>query len=172
MSVNSKHMARQGAISPLFRFLGPHIPVHDTITVRIRPDQFSGDAHHRVVIKNTSGTRTYLQRAVRQNGWYAARFRQFGTYQAFVDTIPPTINAPSSNLSKATRIVFTPRDNFNTIRSLRAELNGQWLRFTNDKGRSWIYSFDEKFPRGTHELKVMVEDEAGNVTERTWSVVR
>ena len=173
ISFSATVMAGQGAISPLFRFLGPHIPVHDTITVRIKPDQLSDpDAHHRVVIKNTSGTRTYLQRAVRQNGWYAAKFRQFGTYQAFVDTIPPTVNAPATNLSRATRIVFTPRDNFNTIRSFRAELNGQWLRCTNDKGRSWIYSFDEKFPRGTHELKVIVEDEAGNVMERAWNVVR
>jgi hypothetical protein len=31
---------------------------------------------------------------------------------------------------------------------------------TNDKGRNWIYTFDEKFSRGEHELKVIIEDEA------------
>jgi hypothetical protein len=44
--------------------------------------------------------------------------------------------------------------------------------FTNDKGKTWIYTFDEKFPRGQHELKVRVEDEAGNVTTKTFQVRR
>jgi hypothetical protein len=78
----------------------------------------------------------------------------------------------AADLSKASRIVFTPTDNFNAIRSFRAEVDGQWLRFTNDKGRTWIYGFDEHFPSGEHQLKVTVEDEAGNVNERTWNVRR
>jgi len=40
--------------------------------------------------------------------------------------------------------------------------------FTNDKGRNWIYKFDEQCPFGVHELKVRVEDIVGNVTEKTW----
>ncbi|HYH14227.1 MAG TPA: Ig-like domain-containing protein, partial [Flavisolibacter sp.] len=87
-------------------------------------------------------------------------------------TVPPTINTPPTDLSRATRLVFTPKDNFNEIKSFRAELDGQWLRFTNDKGKVWIYKFDEKFPPGEHELKVTVEDEAGNVTTKSWTVMR
>jgi hypothetical protein len=101
-----------------------------------------------------------------------AKFRQFGTFQAFIDNVPPTVNTPPSSLAGVSRLVFTPTDNFNSIKNFRAEVNGQWLRFTNDKGKTWIYSFDDKFPRGESNLKVMVEDEAGNVTERTWNVRR
>ena len=101
-----------------------------------------------------------------------AKFRQFGNYQAFIDNEPPTVYLATTNLSKASRIVFTPKDNFNSIKSFRAELDGQWLRFTNDKGKTWIYSFDEKFPRGEHQLKIFVEDEAGNVTTKVWNVRR
>jgi hypothetical protein len=71
------------------------------------------------------------------------------------------------NLSPATRIVFTPYDNFG-IRSFRAELDGKWLRFTNDKGRNFIYIFDKRCPYGVHELKVTVEDIVGNTTMKTW----
>ncbi len=78
----------------------------------------------------------------------------------------------AADLSKSTRIVFTPKDNFNSIKKFRAELDGKWLRFTNDKGRSWIYKFDEKFPKGAHQLKVSVEDEAGNVITKVWDVRR
>jgi hypothetical protein len=38
--------------------------------------------------------------------------------------------------------------------------------FSNDKGRKYIYTFDERCPRGKHELKVSVQDEAGNTTEK------
>ncbi|HEU4633729.1 MAG TPA: M23 family metallopeptidase [Flavisolibacter sp.] len=161
------------AVSGLHSFLGAAIPSHDYVTVRIKPlVNVTEEQKSRLVIKNISGSRTYVQKADWQNGWLAAQFRQFGTYQAFVDNEPPTINAPATNLSKASRIVFTPKDNFNSIKNFRAELDGQWLRFTNDKGRTWIYKFDEKFPRGEHELKVTIEDEAGNVTTKIWNVKR
>ncbi|HVK97601.1 MAG TPA: Ig-like domain-containing protein, partial [Flavisolibacter sp.] len=141
------------------------------ITVRIKPTvDLSASERNRVVIKNTFGSRTYVQKAQWQNGWLAAKFRQFGKFQAFIDEQPPTINNISPDLSRASRIVFTPRDNFNTIKNFRVELNGKWLRFTNDKGKTWIYTFDERFPRGEHQLRVIVEDEAGNVTDKVWTV--
>ena len=162
-----------GAVSPLFQFLGAAIPSHDSVTVRIRPEEGLSEWKDRIVIRNMAGTRTYLAKASwLRDGWISARFRQFGTYQAFVDTLPPLINNPPLNLTKSSRIVFTPTDNFKVIKNFRAELDGQWLRFTNDKGKTWIYTFDEKFPRGQHELKVSVEDEAGNTTIKTWRVTR
>jgi len=101
----------------------------------------------------------------------SARFSDFGYFQAFIDERPPAINdlgkEDTINLSSTSHIVFTPSDNFG-VKSLRAELDGKWLRFTNDKGRSWIYIFDEHCPYGVHELKVVVEDIAGNTTTKTW----
>ena len=66
-----------------------------------------------------------------------AHFRQAGSYQAFVDTIPPTINAVPANLSKATRIVFTPTDNFNAIKNFRAEVVWQERAATSKKHRRY-----------------------------------
>ncbi|HYO21514.1 MAG TPA: M23 family metallopeptidase [Flavisolibacter sp.] len=173
VSFNTTGNGAANAVSPLYGFLSSAIPSHDSVTVRIKPSETIPDEwKNKIVIRSVSGSRTSVQKAVWQKGWLMARFRQFGTYQAFIDNVPPNVNGVASNLSKATRIVLTPTDNFNTIKSFRAEVDGQWLRFTNDKGRTWIYKFDEMFPRGEHQLKVRVEDEAGNVTERTWNVVR
>ncbi|MFL5740921.1 MAG: M23 family metallopeptidase [Flavisolibacter sp.] len=170
---SSSENGAEHAVSPLFDFLGASIPVHDSVSVRIRlPENFPQQQIQRVVIKNISGSHTSVVKGEQQSGWVSARFRQFGTYQAFVDEEPPTVNVPSLLVSSGSRIAFTPRDNFNTIRSFRAEVDGQWLRFSNDKGRSWIYYVDEKFPEGEHALKVRVEDEAGNVTVKTWTVRR
>lgn len=161
------------SVSPLFSFLSASIPSQDFVTVRIQPtESIPEEWKDRVVIKNSSGSKSFVEKADIQKDWYAAKFRQFGTYQAFIDKEPPTVNAPTTDLSKASRIVFVPHDNLNTIKSFRAEVDGQWLRFTNDKGRSWIYRFDEHFPKGEHELKVIVEDEAGNITTKIWKVKR
>ena len=54
------------------------------------------------------------------------------------------------------------------MKNFRAELDGQWLRFTNDKSRSYIYKFDERCPDGVHQLKVTIEDIVGNATTKTW----
>jgi hypothetical protein len=106
--------------------------------------------------------------ALYQQGWIVASFDDFGYFQAYIDTLAPDVRLPGSgdtiDLSASRSIVFTPTDNFGIIRSFRAELNGQWLRFTNDKGRSWIYRFDERCPYGTHQLVVTVEDGVGNQT--------
>ena len=161
------------AVSPVFSFCNAGIPTHDSVLVRIKPSgNISQQDRDRLVIKNISGTKTVVEKVEWQGDWIAAKFRQYGTYQAFVDNTPPSVNAVATDLSKSSRIVFTPKDNFNSIKSFRAELNGQWLRFTNDKGRSHIYTFDDKFPRGTHELKVTIEDEAGNVLTKVWNVKR
>ena len=53
-----------------------------------------------------------------------------------------------------------------------ALLDGKWIRFTNDKGSTFIYKFDEHCPAGTHELKISVEDCVGNRTERTYHFTR
>lgn len=161
------------AVSPVYTFLSAAIPSHDSVTVRIKPSiVIPEDMRNRIVIKNTSGSRTYVAKAEWQRGWLVAKFRQFGNYQAFIDNTPPTINAVPAKLAGVKRLLFRPADNFNNIKSFRATANGQWLRATNDKGKTWIYTFDDKFPAGDSELKVRIEDVAGNVTERTWNVRR
>lgn len=159
------------AFSALHQLNDETIPVHDHITVRIKPDKpIPAEWRNKMVIKRTSRSSDAIK-AKWQDDWLYADFDAFGSFQAFADTKAPSINelgkADTINLSPASRIVFTPTDDFG-VKSFRAELDGEWLRFTNDKGRSWIYIFDERCPYGMHELKVTVEDIVGNKTTKTW----
>ena len=149
-----------------------HIPLHSTISVRMRPNRdIPADWRNRILIRRTAKGSS-VKKAKWEDGWLSASFGDFGTYQAFADTTAPIINAPGTgdtiNLSRASLLYFTPRDNFGVIRNFRAELDGQWLCFTNDKGKNWIYKFDERCPYGVHQLRVRVEDLAGNTTDKTW----
>ena len=108
--------------------------------------------------------------------WASARFRDFGNYQLVVDEEPPVIVpvglSEGANLSMKAKIVFVVKDNMGGVKNFRGELDGKWLRFTNDKGKSYVYVFDEHCPLGNHALKVSVEDEAGNIAEKTFHFTR
>ena len=159
------------SVSAIHRINDESIPLHGDMTVRIRPERsIPAEWKNKLVIQQ-SGRRKIVRKAESQGEWLSAKFGDFGSFQAFADVIPPTINqlgrGDTVNLSPARRIVFTPTDNFG-ISSFRAELNGQWIRFTNDKGRTWIYDFDERCPFGTHHLEVTVVDLVGNTTTKSW----
>jgi len=177
VSYSRNEVLPQNAISPIHRFLTETVPAHDSVTVRILSERnLNAAERNRTIIQNVSGTRKTVEKAKWGSDWAWAKFRQFGSFQAFIDDVPPTINAPGPgniiNFQNAARIVFMPKDNFGIIKNFRAEVDGKWLRFTNDKGKVWIYKFDEKFPRGEHQLTVTVEDVAGNIITKTWNVKR
>jgi len=162
----------EDAVSVTHHFSDASIPSGDYFSVRIKPDKsFPSIWGDKLVIKNVYGSRSTVKKAEWQNGWLAAKFDDFGTFQAFADIYPPVILPPGRgdtiDLSAASRIVLKPIDNFG-INSFRAELDGKWLLFTNDKGSAYIYNFDERCPYGVHSLKVSITDIAGNTTIKNW----
>ena len=161
-------------VSLVHKIGSPSIPIADSLVVRIRPSrELSSEEANHIIMKRISGSRTEVQKVEWNNGMAKASFREFGNFQLMLDLEEPVIVPvgfrDGSDLSKASRIVIAVKDNFNEFKNFRAELDGKWLRFTNDKGRSFIYHFDEKCPRGNHVLKVTVEDEAGNRGEKNFN---
>lgn len=159
------------AVSGLHQLNDASLPLHDDIKIRIKPDKIVPAERRDKIIIQRNGRGVSNRKAEWQGEWLAASFGDLGTFQAFADMLPPTINelgkGDTIDLSPATRIIFTPSDNFG-VKSFRAELDSQWIRFTNDKSRNWIYVFDERCPYGIHHLKVTVEDIVGNMITKNW----
>jgi len=160
------------AVSYAHKILDDYVPLHENILVKIKADKKIPDDWKSKIVIQHSGKNSYARKANWEADWMVAGFGSFGTFQAFADIMPPTINelgrGDTVNLSNASRILFTPRDNFGIIKNFRAELDGKWIMFTNDKGKNWIYKFDEKCPYGVHHLKVYLEDIVGNSLEKEW----
>jgi hypothetical protein len=161
-----------GSLSLEHALNNPSIPIHHSFTVRIKPnDPLPGKWNDKVVVQREYGGKRNVRKAKIENGFLVGDFADFGNFQAFLDLEPPTVNelgrGDTINLSASTLIVFQPDDNFG-VKNFRAELDGQWLRFTNDKSSSYIYKFDERCPDGVHQLKVTIEDIVGNTTTKTW----
>jgi len=180
---DSVHIAYRNAasgdpevVSDIHMIGSSYIPLQDSFLVRIQPDlSFRQEDSTYTVMQWTSGIRNAVQKVQWQQSWASARFRDFGNFQLVYDTIPPQINMSFtdwSDLSLASRITFTVRDNLQSVKNVRAELDGRWLRFSNDKNRAFIYQFDEKCLAGPHLLQVSAEDEAGNKTVAVYNFVR
>lgn len=167
-SLGSKKSASTESVSDVFSILSGLVPSQTAFTVRLKAtDQVPYP--DKVLMKRTWKGRSDYVKTEQQGDWFTGKFRAFGDFELVSDTVPPTITGGfpnNSNLTGRRSIIFTPHDNTGEIRNFRAELNGKWLMFSNDKGRNFIYHFDEHCPKGKNELKIMVEDLAGNTTEK------
>jgi len=162
-------------VSATHKLGAPFVPAQQPFEVRVKPDKtITESVKDRILIKRTD-KKTEVKKAQWRDGWLAAEFREFGSFEAVIDTVPPVIPSIGAgeivSLSKAGRIAITPTDNYG-IANFRAEVDGKWLRFTNDKGRTWIYNFDNRIDTGIHTLSVTVTDIAGNKTTRNWKFSR
>lgn len=165
------------AVSAIHSIGSQAIPLQESFLVRIKPNRtLSATEKQRTIMQWYSGNKKTVQKVDWNGDWAGAGFRDFGFFQLLVDNQPPEIIpvgfTDGADLSKAIRIVFTVKDNHERIKNVRAELNGKWLRFTNDKGKNFIYRFDEKCLSGSHILKITAEDEAGNTVEKSYGFKR
>jgi hypothetical protein len=169
-----------GGVSAVYTIGARWIPLLDPVLVRLRyrgksaagPDEPAPASVDRIVLVGFTGSDKEVQLPEWRDGWASARFRQFGNFQLVYDSsspvILPLIPIEGADLSHASRIAFSIKDNLGALRDFRAELDGRWLCFSNDKGLAYIYTFDEHCPPGPHTLKVTVADVAGNRTVKEY----
>jgi Peptidase family M23 len=164
-------------VSSLHSIGAPYIPLRDSLLVRIQPTRALTEAEKsRTVMQWFAGPKKDVYKVQWQGNWASAHWRDFGNFQLVVDTEPPVIEpvgfTDGADLGNASHMAFTVKDNLLDFKNVRAELDGKWLRFTNDKEKAFIYYFDEKCPSGSHQLKISAEDEPRNVTVKTYNFTR
>ncbi|MBK7884608.1 MAG: M23 family metallopeptidase [Chitinophagaceae bacterium] len=165
----SETMSKNGSV--VFQLHNTNVPLHKYFTLKIKNS--NTNFSDKMVISRSGAD---FSKALYENGWYKASFRSFGNFQLMVDTIPPVITPvgfkSGMNAAKLNQIVFTINDNTEELKNFTATIDGNWVRFTNDKGRKFIYSFDEKLAAGNHVLNISVEDMVGNKTEKIFYFTR
>ncbi len=161
--------------SKVYQLHNTSVPLQNYFTIKIRADYSLSDTG-KIVMKRTSGNKEDYKKAYSVNEWYQSAFREFGNFQLIVDNTAPLVIPvgfkDGMNASKLTRIKFIITDNTEEINKFTALLDGKWIRFSNDKGRSFIYEFDEHCSPGNHELQIIAEDQVGNLTEKTYQFTR
>jgi len=170
---NKQNIFSTGSVSAQHKLNDPQYPVHSPFKVRIKSTSPIPDSERdKVVMQRLWQDKKSVRKTKWESGWFASEFADFGYFQLFLDNTAPQLLTPvkekdTLDFSPLTKILLSPTDN-SGIKSFRAELDGKWLLFTNDKSKNFIYIFDEQCPFGVHELKLRVEDIVGNITEKTW----
>jgi hypothetical protein len=176
-----------GGVSAVFTIGAPWIPLLEPVMVRLRLPPPYADAQAGgnplqstgkivMVCFDINGKIEDVERPEWKGAWASARFREFGNYQLVEDRTAPVITPlqpmDSTVPLRTGRIAFSVKDDLGAVRNFRAELDGNWLCFSNDKGAAYIYKFDEHCPPGRHTLKVSAEDVAGNRTLEEYHFIR
>jgi murein DD-endopeptidase MepM/ murein hydrolase activator NlpD len=160
---------------PIYQLHQATVPVHTYFPISIK-GWFSMVDTGKVVMYRYYESRKDYKKAHYHNGWYKASFREFGNYQLLLDTIPPSIRpvgfTNNMNTAKLSRLLFVVEDDTEEIDDFTATLNGKWIRFSNDKGRNFIYKFDEYCGPGSHELVITATDQVGNTSTKTYQFTR
>ncbi|MDN3658283.1 M23 family metallopeptidase [Ferruginibacter paludis] len=159
---------------PVYQVHNASVPLQTKFSLMIKnsnavyPDKM-------VMHRFANGKNDYAK-AVHNDGWYTASFKAFGNFQLLQDTVPPAITPvgfwEGMNVAKLNRLAFVITDATEELQNFSAMLDGKWLRFSNDKGRTFIYKMDEHCGPGKHELKISVADCAGNTTEKWYHFSR
>jgi hypothetical protein len=160
---------------PVFQLQNGNVPVHGYFPIKIKGPA-NNPYRSKMVMYRYWNAKKDFARAEPQGDWYKASFREFGNFTLVIDTIAPVISSAGfkdgMNCAKLKRIAFVITDNTEELLNFTATLDGNWLRFSNDKGRTFIYDFDENCQPGEHELTISVEDCVGNRTEKTYHFTR
>ena len=157
-----------GSAFPIYQIHNTLVPLQTYFPIKIKG---SSSYQNKMVMHRFAGGKSDHDKAIYTNGWYKASFRDFGNFQLMIDTIGPIITPlgfkDGMKVSSTGYIRFSVSDNTGDL-NFRAELDGKWLRFTNDKGRIFVYKIDEHCSEGEHELKITATDMVGNKSERVY----
>jgi len=160
---------------PVYQLHQATVPVHTFFPISIKGSFKEADTG-KVVMYRFYGSKKDYKKASHHNGWYKASFREFGNYQLLIDSIPPSISPVGftnhMNTAKLSRLLFVVKDDTEEIDGFTATLDGKWIRFSNDKGKNFIYKFDEHCGPGSHELVITAKDQVGNTTTKTYQFTR
>lgn len=162
--------AKDGAFSKRHAVHDAFTPVHQPLTLAIRPTALPEHLRPRVLIarEDPDGKVSSVGGSFR-NGFVETRVRSLGTFFVSVDTLAPEIHPINIREGKSMRgsrnIRFRIRDDLAGIASYVGTVDGAWVLFAFDaKTGTLTHTFDGHVASGAHTLSLIVTDRVGNVS--------
>ncbi|HVU83715.1 MAG TPA: M23 family metallopeptidase, partial [Puia sp.] len=113
LAYHVKETNTAGVVSRLHEIGTPSIPIHDSITVRIKMTGEFPDKS-KVLMQRFDREEGEVKKVQWQGNWATAAFRSFGNFQLVVDTTAPSISIPgiaeNANLQRSSRLAILVRD--------------------------------------------------------------
>lgn len=147
----------------------PTTPLHKPITIGFDVSQYSLEDQAKLYIASVApwGSKYYAS-TIKKKDRFTTKTNQFGTYQLFEDTTPPSIKPVNFRdkqwLTNFRFLKLEIEDKETGIESYRATVNGEFILMEYDyKTKTLTHDFNDNIVSDTkNELKVVVTDKVGN----------
>jgi hypothetical protein len=159
----------RGAITPTYQLHNDYTPLHDYITISIKPGRISETLRSKAIVVNIDRNgRFYSRGGEWRNNYLTAKSKTFGGYTIMIDTIPPTIKPyniyANKNMSNNSSIIVSIADNLSGVKSYRGEIDGKWILMEYESKKAHLIHKFDNLPPGNHIFKLSVTDDVGNST--------
>ena len=149
-------------------------PIHSRIKVSIKLTKLPPKLQSKVLLVriDKNGKRSPAGGSY-DNGYVSATTNIFDGYAIVVDTVPPIIKPWGENNKSKTSIKFTVSDNFSGIKTYKGTINGKWVLVEWDpKNKLMTYKFDMMIETGKNTFVLYLEDEKGNSSTYTTTILK
>ena len=142
-------------------------PVHNAYKIKVKSDDEPEGKHYIQVITARGRTRTMV--ADYEDGWYSVDSKYFGQYSLRKDLTNPTIstkNFKSTTTYTSSKIMTWKIGDAHTgVADYDLFIDGKWYLIEYESKGSFVTFNRPVDVVGKKEVKLVVEDEVGNVTE-------
>jgi hypothetical protein len=157
----------KGYLSAVLKISPVEIPVHQSFTLGLKPDQDKLKHDKLVIVRLEKNEKPSSVGGKWEDGFIVAQVRTIGNFALMADTIAPKIKPVNFNNGKVVHTLKNLQveisDELSGITSYRGTLNGVWILMDYDaKNNLLTYSFDEKIKKGKNKLIIKVTDACGN----------
>lgn len=171
---------KEGFIAPVYVIGNRNIPMHKSMSLSLTvPDSLLKYENKLVVAGVSSSGKTYSLGGSLTNKDIKTSTRGFGRFTLAIDTIQPKVllhKAPqANNYASRKSIDVIISDNFSGIKKYSCWINDEWVLFEYDAKKNLLSGNFKDMPmvqKGQHQLRIVVEDNRGNVTEKKHTIKR
>lgn len=152
-------------------------PIHVAATLSMRADSLPTSLRTKaLILRWESNGKHAAMGGTWENGWVRTTVKGFGNYCIVVDTIAPKITPIGLKASMKGRSGFALRvaDNLSGVEKWNATLDGKWILMDYDpKSKSLSHAFDKHTNApGSHDFRIDVQDERGNLSSYSFTFTR
>lgn len=155
------------ALSDRYNLNGVTHPLWRGCELSIRLKNTPLDDHKKYYIRYVRGSGGYGVGGTIKDGWITANISSLGCYEAAMDTVPPVVcPVNEKQWGRNGYLSFYMSDSETGIKSYKGYIDGQFtlFKFSSKNVRLTCNLRAEGISRGTHQLRLVVTDRAGNET--------
>lgn len=156
-----------------FTFGNPETPLESYFKIMMNIDTFEHpEEKYIITVKDERGRIKSLGGKIK-DGWISARTREFGYFDVTTDLTAPTLvsrNVKNNMNVRGSRLSWRIGDDLSGLKEYDIYVDNVWQHALYEPKNSSIYFSPSANLKGVHELKIIVEDNCGNITEKSYTL--